>query len=182
MCEDFKKSGNTQLYDLNSPAVTTHLSIVAEIINRLANNSNYCKTVCIAIVAAFFSFTKSPGWYCLIVWCLPIGAIALLDSMFVWIKKKLTVEQEAFVSQFLTSDQLEKVRKQNKRFPTKDKGENDDDEMLPFVLCHSSWLSRLKGTLANLGDISIWLFYGTMIIAIALDVLFISIGLIDLVN
>lgn len=148
-----------QKYTLNSPAVTTHLTIVAEIINRLATNSNYCKTICVAIVTVFATFTTSPNWTAFVIWLIPIVAICLLDSLFVFMKKKLTKEQEIFVKYY-------KV----KREAGEEKVDNKLIEVAPFVLNSSTACEKICGTLKNLGDVSIWLFYGAMIATLLLHI------------
>ena len=169
----------TSTYDLNSPAVTIHLSIVAEIINRLANNSNYCKTTSVAVATVFATFTKTPDWMSWIIWVIPIVAIALLDSMFVYLKKRLTQEQEEFVSQFFSKDQKKMVKKLNEKFCLKCEGKRKDIDMIPFVASSASKCEMFKGMLRNLSDVSIYLFYGAIIITLVLVVWFSSSGLIE---
>lgn len=149
-----------QKYTLNSQAVTTHLTIVAEIINRLATNSNYCKTICVAIVTVFATFTTSPNWTSFVIWLIPIVAICLLDSLFVFMKKKLTKEQKVFVEHFKEEKEAGREEVDNKLI-----------EVAPFVLNSSTACEKFCGTLKNLGDISIWLFYGAMIITLVLHIL-----------
>lgn len=164
-----KKDNLTHGYDLNSPAVTTHLSIAAEIINRLANNSNYCKTTCVAVATVFATFTRTPDWKSLLIWMIPIFAIALLDSLFVYLKKRLTCEEEEFVSQFLTADEQKIARAIKEKFCLKSEGKRKDIEMLfPFVASSASKSEMFCGMLRNLGDISVLLFYGAMIITLVL--------------
>ena len=82
---------------LDRPSVTTHCTIVGEIINRLANNSNYCKTLCVAVVTVLATFNNIPNWWLLIVWSIPILGLCGLDCLFVSMKKRLTEENEAFI-------------------------------------------------------------------------------------
>lgn len=163
---------------LSCPAVTTHLSIVAEIINRLTNNSNYCKTVCVTIVAVFFTFSKDPNWASLAIWAIPIIAITLLDSLFVYLKKKLTAEQEEFISQIMNDNQRTKAKKINSKMPTTEDIKKKGLEMIPYVVSHSSNKENVLGMLKNIGDISIWLFYFSMLLSLTLYVLFNSLGFI----
>ena len=166
-------------YNLNSPAVTTHLTIVAEIINRLANNSNYCKTTGVAVATVFATFTKTPDWISLIVWGIPIFAIALLDSLFVYLKRRLTCEQEEFVSQYLSEDDEKNAMAIKEKFCLKSKGKRKDVEMVPFVVSSASKREIFWGMVRNLGDISVWLFYGSMILTLALVVWFSLNGMIE---
>lgn len=138
------------ILSLNCPAVTTHLSIVAEIINRLANNSNYCKTICVAVVTVFATFTASPDWWTLLIWCIPILAIALLDSMFVYLKKRLSKEQEEFISQFYTDGEQNLVKKMKNSFCFKNEGSRKDIVMLPYVLSSASKKEMFWGMVKNL--------------------------------
>lgn len=135
-------------YDLNSPAVTTHLSILCEIINRLANNSNYCKSTCVAIVAVFATFVKDPCWLNIVIWVIPIIAICLLDSLFVFLKKNLTDSQKTFVDAIIR-----------------------DKEVHPFVLDSTKFCEKAVGTIKSIGNISIWPFYGSMILTLVLHIL-----------
>src|ERR1700730_5201974 len=43
------------LWPADNPAVTTHISMLQGIINRLANNSGSCKTWCLTVVSALLS-------------------------------------------------------------------------------------------------------------------------------
>ena len=174
------KDNPTSGYDLNSPAVTTHLTIVAEIINRLANNSNYCKTTSVAIATVFATFTTTPDWMSFIIWVIPIVAIAFLDSMFVYIKKRLTCEQEEFVSQFLSEGQKKMAKTLKEKFCLKSEGKRKDIDMLPFVASSASKSEMFWGMLKNLSDISVALFYGAIILTLVLVVLFSSLGLIEI--
>lgn len=152
--DGLKKAGKTDAvgeqpkYDLNSPAVVAHMSIIGEIVNRLATNSNYCKTICVAIVTVFAAFSKDPDWKSLGVWLIPIVAIGILDSLFVYTKKRITKEGETFVENV------------ENNLPVK-----------PYNLYKPKICEKIAGTLKCLGDISIWLFYGAMIVTLALHIL-----------
>lgn len=166
-------------YNLNSPAVTTHLTIVAEIINRLANNSNYCKTTAVAVATIFATFTKNPDWLSLVIWLIPIVAIALLDSLFVYLKKRLSGEQEEFVSQFLSIDDQNMAVAIKEKFRLKSIGKRKDIKMIPFVASSASKWEMFCGMLRNLSDISVMLFYGSMVITLVLVVRFRLSGMIE---
>lgn len=169
-----------QICRLSCTAVSTHLSIVAEIINRLANNSNYCKAICITVVTVFFTFSKDPNWVSLTIWAIPVITIAFLDSLFVYLKKRLSAGQQKFVSQFMTDDQLKIAKEINLKFPTKETRKKKDFEMVPYMLSHASNKEVAHGMLRNLKDLSIWLFYLSMILTLTLYVLFVSLGFINL--
>ena len=146
------EGGKGTKYDLDSPAVTTHLSITAEIINRLANNSNYCKSVCVAVVAVFAALTSNPpgndsnpDWWRLLVWGLPVLSLWMLDSLFVYLKKSITTQQDQFVKD-ITSGR----------------------DVKPFVLKPTK--NKFYGTIFNMGDISTILFYFIMIASLVLDI------------
>ena len=139
-------------YNLNSPAVTTHLSITAEIINRLANNSNYCKSACVAVVAVFAALTTNPQcsdsnliWWRVLVWGLPVLSLWILDSLFVYLKKSITTQQDQFVKD-ITSGR----------------------DVKPFVLKPTE--NKVRGIFFNMGDISTIIFYFIMIASLVLDI------------
>ncbi|WP_374368575.1 hypothetical protein [Dongia sp.] len=57
-------SNPSPLAPANDPAVTSHISLLQAIINRLANNSASCKTWCLTLVSALLSLsgaTKNPA-------------------------------------------------------------------------------------------------------------------------
>jgi hypothetical protein len=47
----------TPLYPADNPAVTTHITLLQGIINRLAGNSSSCKTWCLSLVGALIGLT-----------------------------------------------------------------------------------------------------------------------------
>lgn len=137
---------NCTEFNLNSPAVTTHLTILGEIINRLANNSNYCKSVCAGIVAAFITLSESATPMFLIIWCIPILAIAILDSLYVYLKNNLTRQQNEFVENVKTGK-----------------------EVNPFKIDSSKkGCNQIKGIWEGFKSKSVWLFYVAMIVTLAL--------------
>ena len=142
-------------YDLNSPAVTTHLSITAEIINRLANNSNYCKSACVAVVAVFAALATDSKWsdsiliwWRLLVWGLPVLSLWILDSLFVYLKKNITTQQEQFVKDI-----------------------TNGSDVKPFVLASATLQEKLGGTIWYMfTNISTAPFYFIMIASLVMDI------------
>src|ERR1700730_15200835 len=71
------------LWPADNPAVTTHISLLQGIINRLANNSSSCKTWCLTLVGALVSLagaTHVPG---IVTFALvPVVIFGFLDTMY----------------------------------------------------------------------------------------------------
>lgn len=142
------KEKTGEVYTLESLAVTTHLSILAEIVNRLANNSNYCKSAAVVIVSMIAAFGTNFDKNKCIICGIPLLCIALLDSLFVYLKKNVTSQQKTFV---------EKIEK--------------GKPVAPFNLDHNKKCDVFCGMISNMADVSIWLFYGAMVISLVLNVL-----------
>lgn len=69
---------NTLQFDSNSAAVTTVLNINAGIINRLADNSNVCKTLAISMAGVVIGLSDSLS-------CWQVVFLILLELMFLYL-------------------------------------------------------------------------------------------------
>lgn len=79
---------NSKKYDCNSLAVSTLLTINSEIINRLANNSNICKTLAITLSGAVVGLSSNLSlWHILFV-IIVVLMLLLLDSLYMGLKKR----------------------------------------------------------------------------------------------
>lgn len=76
-------------YTLDSPAVTASMTIYNHIINRLASNSNVCKTLAAGLVGLIVGLkTEISFWHSILI-SVCILAISYQDCMYVALKKKL---------------------------------------------------------------------------------------------
>lgn len=82
-----EEKGNIGAYDLNSPAITTTMIIAGNIVNRLASNSNTCKTLCATLVGAIIGLQIKMQLSILISILLLVMVLAFTDSMYVSLKK-----------------------------------------------------------------------------------------------
>lgn len=72
----------------NSLAVNTRLSIEAEVINRLANNSNICKTLAITLAGAIIGFDMTLGPLHVVFVIAALLMLMYLDSLYMGLKKR----------------------------------------------------------------------------------------------
>lgn len=74
---------------INKPSVNTAMSNLCYIINRLADNSNICKSLSVAVAGAFVSFTHNPSygqfWFIFILICI----LAFNDGLYMGLKENL---------------------------------------------------------------------------------------------
>ncbi len=88
MCQQPEDNQN-QHNPLDNPAITTAITNLCYIINRLAENSNVCKTIAVAVAGVFVSFTKCPSegqfWFLFILICI----LAFNDGIYMGLKKSL---------------------------------------------------------------------------------------------
>jgi hypothetical protein len=72
-----------ELSPADNPAVIAHIGLLQSIIGRLSTSSASCKTWCVTLVGAFFSFAalmKIPDILCFTV--MPVIAFASLDTLY----------------------------------------------------------------------------------------------------
>ena len=79
----------TNPYTLNSPAITTSMTLYTHIINRLASNSNVCKTLAAGLIGLIVGLKVDLFWYHMILVIVCVLAISYQDCMYVSLKKKL---------------------------------------------------------------------------------------------
>ena len=88
MCKEEQQNPDDLKFKFDSPVVTTTLSIQAEIINRLATNSNYCKTLAITLSGAVVALSNGLLWPKLVLVCIVILVLGYLDALFIGLKKQ----------------------------------------------------------------------------------------------
>ena len=82
---DAGKANNKPL-DINSPSVTATMTMYCHIINRLAGNSNVCKTISIALAGAFIGFKMQPPLALVLIILGIILCLMILDSFYIGLK------------------------------------------------------------------------------------------------
>lgn len=92
-------------FDPNSPAVTTTLTCAAGIINRLAGNSNVCKTLSITLAAAMIGFATAPAWWRYLMVMAAVIVLMLMDSLFIGLKKRTEKKTKKIIESSLTDHQ-----------------------------------------------------------------------------
>lgn len=103
MCDSTKEIPSPKKADSNvllqTTAINTAMTNICYIINRLADNSNICKTISVAGAGAFVSFTSNPTcgqfWFLFILICI----LAFNDGLYMGLKEDLQ----------LTADKLSNV-------------------------------------------------------------------------
>ena len=145
---------NSESLDGNSPAVLAHLTIMQGVIQRMAENSRYCKVWCVTLVSAILILVARTGEprHALIA-LVPTLLFLVLDTYYLALERAFRDSYTAFVdklhSRKLPSDHLYRVKRTD-----------------------IGW--RLVGRC--LGSVSIWLFYPLVVITILAVWLFIFPG------
>ncbi|WP_213115320.1 hypothetical protein [Cobetia sp. MC34] len=82
-----------------SPAVQTHLSIIQNVIQRMASNSASCKTWCVTLVSAILVVVidKNKSAYFLLA-LLPILVFLILDAYYLSMEKGFRNSYNEFIS------------------------------------------------------------------------------------
>lgn len=97
---------NNKLEKLESPAILAHISMLQDIINRMANNSANCKTWTITIVAAMLvllvdkSYNIPNAKVCFI----PVALFYLIDCYYLGLERLCIKSQKNFVQKVLKGD------------------------------------------------------------------------------
>lgn len=138
-----KKQTPTNAYTLDSPAITTSMTLYTHIINRLANNSNICKTLAAGLVGLIVGLKAELSGFHMIIVLVCVLAISYQDCMYVELKKKLNGLAVDLRNSVLTGDYS-----------------NIEPFMIPesehgFIETIKQWKSK-----------SIWIFYLPMILAV----------------
>lgn len=138
-----KKQTPTNAYTLDSPAITTSMTLYTHIINRLANNSNICKTLAAGLVGLIVGLKAELSGFHMIIVLVCVLAISYQDCMYVELKKKLNGLAVDLRNSVLTGDYS-----------------NIEPFMIPeskhgFIETINQWKSK-----------SIWIFYLPMILAV----------------
>lgn len=133
----------TNPYTLNSPAITTSMTLYTHIINRLASNSNVCKTVAAGLVGLIVGLKAELSGGHLIFVLLCVLAISYQDCLYVAIKKKLEQFAGDLRSAVLTGDY---------------------SNIGPFMIPESKY--GFWETLGHWKSRSIWIFYTPMGLAL----------------
>lgn len=129
---------NTTQFDANSPAVQSHLSIMQEVIQRMAKNSRSCKTWCITIVSAVLVLVarvEEPDY--MLIALVPAVLFLFLDTYYLALESGFRASYKTFVKNLHTAAE-------------------DISSDLYVVELNGSILSHFLRSLLSL---SIWLFY-----------------------
>ena len=143
---------------LNGTAVNTALTINCYIINRLAENSNICKTITVAIAAAYISLTNNPTepkfWFVAGI----VFILMILDSLYIGLKKNLQSLSQKLIIRVTSENE-------NDDFNPFDKKTFIDEEDLKSNRFNTSKSFRskifykVKTVFKGLISMSIWPFY-----------------------
>lgn len=136
-----------QTFDTNSNAVSTILTIKANIINRLASNSNVCKTLSVTIAGVLVGFNSTLPWPHLIFVIFSILALMILDSMYMGLKKSTEKISKEIIKNATTGKKID---------PYIVDAENDKDRKKTIK-------TAIK---VGFGSITIRLFYAIMIVGL----------------
>ena len=97
-------------FDAESSAVQTHLTIMQGTVQRMADNSRYCKVWCVTLVAAILVLVARTGRaeHALIA-LIPTALFYLLDAYYLMLERRFRTSYNAFVEkvhagQVFTSD------------------------------------------------------------------------------
>ena len=77
------------IYDHESSSVQTHLRMLQDVIQRMAENSRSCKTWCVTVAAAVLFLVARSGvvWYVLIV-LVPVFLFFILDVYYLYLERR----------------------------------------------------------------------------------------------
>jgi hypothetical protein len=128
----------------DNPAVTTHITLLQGIINRLANNSSSCKTWCLALVGALLSLAGATHTAAIATSALvPVVIFGFVDTMYL-------AQEKAYRD--LYDEIVVKVRDGSYRLA------NAFDAKAKRTLDHVAWA---------LASWSVWPIYGGLIVGYA---------------
>ena len=132
---------------LDSPSVQSHLTILQEVISRMATNSSGSKTWCIALVSAILVVIADKDipdlvWIALV----PIGLFLGLDAFYLGLERRFRHQYNVFI----------------------EKLHNDEAEIEDvFVVAPSEGSgATIKATMKALGSFSVWPFYSVQILVL----------------
>ena len=134
-------------YDANSEAVRTHLTILQDVIRRMAGNSASCKNWCIVLVAAILVLvarTATPDYALLAL--LPTLLFLFLDAYYLALEQVFRNSYNAFVRKLHSDGAV---------------GLSDLYVVRPVGAVNKQMLVSLRST-------SIWPFYLALVVAILL--------------
>ncbi len=134
-------------YDANSEAVRTHLTILQDVIRRMAGNSASCKNWCIVLVAAILVLVARTDTidYALLA-LLPTLLFLFLDAYYLALEQVFRNSYNAFVRKL----------------------HSDGGIALPDLYVMRPVGAVNKQLLASLRSTAVWPFYLMLVIAIAL--------------
>lgn len=134
---------------LDKPAITASMTIMGNIVNRLANNSNICKTVTVTLTGLILGLNAGMTLGSLICVLICIVAIFYQDCLYCTLKKGVTDVSKGL------RDAAEK---------------NDFSEYQPFVIPKTD--SSLKAVLKNWNSKSILPFYGPIVFILVISFIY----------
>jgi len=131
--------------ELNSPSVQSYLTNLQAVINRIASNSAACKTWCVGLVSAVIIVIASTKRPCYIgVSIIPIGLLSLLDSYYLGLEKEFRALYNEFIAKLHS-------------------GAATAQDV--FVIEPGpGGCKRLSSTIKAFGSVSIWPFYGLLVL------------------
>lgn len=130
---------------LDSPSVQSYLSILQDVIGRMGTNSAGCKTWCIALVSAIvviISDKSNPNlaWATLI----PIVLFFFLDAYYLGLERRFRANYDTFIRKLHS-------------------GTADMEDI--FIITLEQGLGKtLEATFKACISISVWVFYGFLLI------------------
>lgn len=94
------------LLKINDPAVSSTMTIAGNIVNRLANNSNTCKTMCLTIVGAMIALKQDISKFPICIVIVMILLFGLLDMFYVHLKFHVSQECNRFRDDVLAGKEV----------------------------------------------------------------------------
>lgn len=94
------------LLKINDPAVSSTMTIAGNIVNRLANNSNTCKTMCLTIVGAMIALKHEIIQFPICLVILMILLLGILDMFYVHLKFHVSQECNRFRDDILAGKEV----------------------------------------------------------------------------
>lgn len=152
--------------DLNSPAVTASMTIYCHIINRLAGNSNVCKTISIALAGAYIGFKMQPHLIIGLIIIAVILCLMALDSLYIGLKDNTNEISQNILQEVIKGDSAHINPFNMNEF---NKLKIDIKNRHPK---HSKTMYNCRLIKDGFKSISVWLFYSVIIVGIILAFFF----------
>ncbi len=135
--------------DRDSASVQSYVSILQNIISRLASNSTACKTWCITVVSAIIVIIADKGkpeyiWISVV----PLVLLFFLDSYYLGMERTFRILYNSFVKKL---------------------NDNTAEQQDIFVIAPITGFAQiLLATMKAAGSVSIWPFYGLLTVMLVI--------------